>query len=218
MRLGIFGGSFDPPHVGHLLVAQDAIEALSLDRLMVVPAATQPLKQQHRTDARHRLAMVQRCFEGVPGVTVDSVEMDRGGLSFMVDTVDHYRRIVPAAMIHLLVGEDVVASLPRWRETERLLSMVELVILTRAEPRIGLASHLIDPPGSQDRRDGARFGIPSARYLATRRVDVSSTEIRERVGAGRSIRGFVPDTVAAYIASTALYLGDPATKADTVRA
>ena len=207
MRLGIFGGSFDPPHIGHLLVAQDAITALSLDRLIVVPAATQPLKQGHRSDAAHRLAMVQHCFEGVPQVIVDSVEMDRGGLSFMVDTVDHYRRNHPSAVIHLLVGEDVVATFPRWREPERLLSMVKLVVLARADlPDMTAASaNVASTP--QDRHDGASE-IPSARYLATRRVDVSSTEIRERVGAGRSIRGFVSDSVAAYIASTALYLGD----------
>ena len=207
MRLGIFGGSFDPPHIGHLLVAQDAITALSLDQLMVVPAATQPLKQTHRSEAAHRLAMVQRCFEGVPHVTVDSVEMDRGGLSFMVDTVDHFRRKFPSAVIHLLVGEDVVASLPRWREPERLLSMVDLVVLTRADATGEAAGSGKDVSIRQDRHDGASV-IPSARYLATRRVDVSSTEIRERVGAGRSIRGFVSDAVAAYIASTALYLGD----------
>lgn len=217
MRLGIFGGSFDPPHIGHLLVAQDAIEALSLDQLMVVPAATQPLKQQHRTSAVHRLAMVQRCFEGVPRVIVDSIEMDRGGLSFMVDTVDHYRRSNPSAVIHLLVGEDVVASLPRWREPQRLLSMVELVVLTRAEPPVS-APDPISGSRPQDGHGGRPTGIPSARYLATRRVDVSSTEIRARVGAGRSIRGFVSDTVAAYIASTALYLGDAATEAGSVRA
>jgi nicotinate-nucleotide adenylyltransferase len=207
MRLGIFGGSFDPPHIGHLLVAQDAIMALSLDRLIVVPAATQPLKQGHRSDAAHRLAMVQRCFDGVPHVIVDSVEMDRGGLSFMVDTVDHYRRNHPSAVIHLLVGEDVVATFPRWREPERLLSMVTLVVLARADAPDVTAASANGASTRQDRHDGVSE-IPSAHYLATRRVDVSSTEIRERVGAGRSIRGFVSDSVAAYIASTALYLGD----------
>ena len=207
MRLGIFGGSFDPPHIGHLLVAPDAITALSLDRLIVVPAATQPLKQGHRSDAAHRLAMVQHCFEGVPQVIVDSVEMDRGGLSFMVDTVDHYRRNHPSAVIHLLVGEDVVATFPRWREPERLLSMVTLVVLARADAPDVTAASTIGASTTQDGHDGVSE-IPSARYLATRRVDVSSTEIRERVGAGRSIRGFVSDSVAAYIASTALYLGD----------
>ena len=88
MRLGIFGGSFDPPHVGHLLVAQDAVTALSLDRLLIVPAAQQPLKQGQQTPAADRLAMVQRCFAGVPGLVVDPVEIDRGGLSYMVDTVE----------------------------------------------------------------------------------------------------------------------------------
>jgi nicotinate-nucleotide adenylyltransferase len=217
VRLGIFGGSFDPPHVGHLLVAQDAISALSLDRLMVVPTATQPLKQRHRTDATHRLAMVQHCFDGVPCAVVDPIEVDRGGLSFMVDTVDHYRAQFPAAEIQLLIGEDVVATLPQWRSPERLLAMVELVVLTRA------FAPLADAPPSRpsDPQRGADASLPggaSVRRLATRRVDVSSTEIRERVRHNLSIRGFVPDAVAHYIASTALYSGDFATAGDSVRA
>jgi len=218
MRLGILGGSFDPPHTGHLLVAQDAMAALSLDQLRVVPAATQPLKRRHRSESGHRLAMVQRCFDGVPGVVVDSIEIDRGGLSFMVDTVDHYRRVIPSAVIHLLIGEDVVETLPRWQESDRLMSMVQLVILDRAEePETDQSS----TTGSAVTQDGTGAipsgGVPALR-LATRRVDVSSTEIRARVREGRSIRGFVPDAVAAYIASTALYLGELATEVDPVRA
>ena len=217
MQLGIFGGSFDPPHVGHLLVAQDAIAALSLDRLMVVPTGTQPLKQRHRTDAIHRLAMVQRCFEGVAHAEVDPIEVDRGGLSFMVDTVDHYRAQFPAAVIHLLIGEDVVATLPQWRNPERLLAMVELVVLTRASAPAGDAPpfRASEPGGSSD---ASLPGNASARRLATRRVDVSSTEIRERVRHGLSIKGFVPDAVAHYIASTALYSGERATEDHPVRA
>lgn len=217
MRLGIFGGSFDPPHIGHLLVAQDAITALSLDRLMVVPTATQPLKQRHRTAATHRLAMVQQCFEGVANATVDPIEVDRGGLSFMVDTVDHYRARFPAAVIHLLIGEDVVATLPQWRNPARLLAMVELVVLTRASaPLVDLPS--APPSDPLGWSDASLAGVASARRLATRRVDVSSTEIRERVRLGLSIKGFVPDTVAHYIASTALYSGESATAGDPVRA
>jgi len=218
LRLGIFGGSFDPPHVGHLLVAQDAITALSLDLLMVVPAATQPLKQRHRTEAVHRLAMVQRCFDGVQHVVVDPIEVDRGGLSFMVDTVDHYRATYPAAVIHLLIGEDVVASLPQWRDPPRLLAMVEVVVLTRASSPTTDAPPMHVSPGMQAWFDALPQGGASARRLVSRRVDVSSTEIRERVRDGRSIRGFVPDAVADYIASTALYLGERATEGDSVRA
>lgn len=199
MRVGIFGGSFDPPHVGHLLVAQDAITALSLDRVLIVPAGQQPLKQGAQSPAVDRLAMVQRCFGGVTGMVVDPVEIERGGLSFMVDTVETLRRRWPEAELHLLIGEDVIETLPRWREPERLRSMARLVVLRRAtvadtEP-VPLAQH-----------DAMDFPVLN---LATRRVDVSSTEIRARVRDGRSIRGFVTDGVAEYIASTGLYLRDP---------
>ena len=205
MRLGILGGSFDPPHVGHLLIAQDAIVALALDRLVVVPAATQPLKQTHCSAAVHRLAMLERCFDGVPKTVVDPVELDRGGLSFMVDTVDHYRQQWPSAAIHLLIGEDVVETLPRWREPERLLAMVQLVVLRRVDrpddlPASGAEREM------HDRCDTTAQGVASIRFLATRRVDVSSTEIRARVLNGRSIRGFVTDAVAEYIATAGLYL------------
>lgn len=208
MRLGIFGGSFDPPHIGHLLLAQDAITHLSLDCLAVVPAATQPLKHVHQTSAVHRLAMVRHCFDGVADVVVDPVEIDRGGLSFMVDTVDHFRRLHPSAVIHLLIGQDVVETLPRWREPDRLLSSVQLVVLDRASSPDS-ARRGADSAQETNDVEPPLAGLASARHLASRRVDVSSTEIRARVRDGRSIRGFVPDAVAAYIASAALYPGEP---------
>lgn len=201
MRVGILGGSFDPPHVGHLLVAQDAFTALSLDRLLIVPAGQQPLKQGGQSSAEHRLAMTHRTFGGVPGLEVDAVEIERGGLSYMVDTVKGFRQQWPSADLLLLMGEDVVETLPRWREPERLLSMVTPVVLQRSVSSAGAAA-----ASSTAQRDAPDFPV---RHLATRRVDVSSTEIRERVRAGRSIRGFVTDGVAEYIASTGLYLRDP---------
>ena len=193
MRIGLFGGSFDPPHIGHLLVAQDAIEALSLDHLLVIPAAQQPLKGPDQTAAQHRLAMVQACFDGVPRTQVDPAEITRGGLSFMVDTVEDVQRRWPAAHLHLLVGSDVVPTLPRWKEPERLLGLVRLVVLYRDSDGVLPVEREIHGGGS-------------AEWLATRRVDVSSTEIRTRVRNGRSIKGFVPEAVATYIASTGLYL------------
>ena len=197
MRIGILGGSFDPPHIGHLLVAQDALDELALDRLLIVPAAHQPLKGGNQTPAVHRLAMVQTCFGGIPRIEVDPIEIDRGGLSFMVETVESLRRRWPSAMLHLLVGDDVVSTLPRWGDVRRLLSMVQLVVLHRADRGHDVAA-LADPLES--------VGAATARRLATRRVDVSSTEIRARVRDGRSIRGFVPDAVETYIATTGLYL------------
>lgn len=207
MRLGLFGGSFDPPHVGHLLVAQDALAALHLDHLLVIPAAQQPLKDHHGTSAVHRLAMVRACFAGIPGIEVDPVEIERGGLSYMVDTVEAVHRRWPAAVLHLLVGRDVVPTLPRWHDVDRLLRLVRLVVLTRETA----------PDGRPLPIDGESDGGVVAEYLATRRVDISSTEIRSRVRDGRSIRGFVPDAVATYIASTGLYLEHPRESIDAER-
>ncbi|MCC6244143.1 MAG: nicotinate (nicotinamide) nucleotide adenylyltransferase [Gemmatimonadaceae bacterium] len=198
MRLGIFGGSFDPPHMGHLLIAHDAMDALSLDRLLIIPAGQQPLKQSTRTPAADRLAMVQRCFAGVARMEVDPVEIARGGLSYMVDTVADVQQRWPSAEVHLLVGSDVLATFSQWREPARLRSMVRLVVLRRlsSDGTPEAPSDLLDAPDAP------------VIHLATRRVDVSSTEIRARVREGRSIRGFVTDAVAEYIVSTGLYLRD----------
>lgn len=197
MRIGILGGSFDPPHVGHLVVAQDALDAVPLDRLLIVPAARQPLKGDGQTPAVHRLAMARACFEGVPQIEVDPIEIDRGGLSFMVDTVEALRGRFPLATLHLLIGDDVVSTLPRWRDVHRLLSMVQLVVLHRTD------REQVPSAPAEWWADGQGG---TARRIATRRIDLSSTEIRARVRDRRSIRGFVPDAVAAYIATTGLYL------------
>lgn len=189
MRIGLFGGSFDPPHLGHWLVAVDALERLGLDRIDFVPAAAQPLKGAgHGAAAADRLAMVRAMVGDDPRFGVNPAEIDRGGLSFTVDTVSAYRAAHPSDDVHLLVGADAAATLPRWREPERLLQLVRLVVLARGEATPGGATW---PPGTV--------------VLASRRVDISSTEVRARVRDGLSLRGFVADAVAAHIADHALY-------------
>lgn len=195
-RVGILGGSFDPPHVGHLLLAQDAIDALALDLLLVVPTGTQPLKGPVGTPAADRLAMTRAAFADVPGTAVDALEIERGGLSYMVDTVETFARRWPGAEFLLLVGTDAAADLARWRDPERLLRLVQLVVAGRGGEAGGDA-----PAPWRDWPD-----IRPPRRLTGRRVDVSSSEVRARVAAGQSIRGFVPDAVAAYIAASGLYL------------
>jgi nicotinate-nucleotide adenylyltransferase len=199
MRLGIFGGSFDPPHVGHLLTAQDAYAALSLDRMLVVPAGQQPLKRGTRTPASDRLAMTRLGFGDLTGFDVDPIEIDRGGLSYMVDTVELLRQRWPAAELHVLVGEDAAATFSQWKEPARLRSMAQVVVLRR---------EIASAPAGSSPALASALALPW-HQLATRRVDVSSTEIRARVRDGRSIRGFVTDAVAEYIVSTDLYLRDP---------
>lgn len=188
MRIGLLGGSFDPPHVGHLLAASDAFEALELDRLVFIPAAVQPLKADRTTAAaKQRLAMTKMLAGSDPRFDVDSIEIDRGGLSYTVDTLTALTLRWPSATLFWLVGADIVSSFGQWRQPERIVELATVVVLQRAG-------------------ESAGGTLPAGmRCLPTRRIDVSSTEIRQRVREGRSVRGFVPDAVAEFIAAERLY-------------
>ena len=192
MRLAIFGGSFDPPHIGHLLAAGDAADQLQLARVVFVPAATQPLKLgRAAASADQRLEMARLLVEGESRFEVSDVEVKRAGLSFTVDTLAHFAERYPADERFLLLGNDVLGTFDQWREPARVLELARPVLLVRGdEPRMAL-------PATMARSDVLR--------LSTRRIDISSTEIRERVRMGSSIKGFVTDGVAAYIARTGLY-------------
>ncbi len=192
MRLGILGGSFDPPHVGHLLAASDAFEELGLDRLVFVPAAAQPLKEGRLSASpEQRLAMVHLAVDGDPRFSVSSTEIDRDGLSYTVETLAAVAERYPDAERFFLVGADAFATLAQWREPVRIARLARLAVMTRVGDKVAAP-----PPG-----------VPAAAIvpLRTRRVDVSSTEIRERVRLGKPLRGFVTDAVADFIATAGLY-------------
>lgn len=187
-RLGILGGTFDPPHNGHLLAAYGAVEALGLSALVLIPAWRQPLKAGvEMTAPAHRLAMTRLLAAADARLSVDAVEIERGGLSYTVETVRTYSAERPDAELFLLMGEDTARTLPQWREPAELAAMVRVGVLTR---------------------EGTTGALPEgfrAERVATRRVDVSATEIRARVAAGLPVRGFVPDAVAEYIEAHRLY-------------
>jgi nicotinate-nucleotide adenylyltransferase len=188
VRIGLLGGSFDPPHNGHLLAAGDALGALGLDRLLFIPASTQPLKAgQARAAPVQRLAMVALLIAGEPGLEASAIEIERGGLSYTVDTLTALAAQMPSAELFWLVGADIPRTFAKWRDPERIVELATVVVLQRTD----------EVPDLSD--------LPGSRRLATRRIDISSTEIRQRVAAGKSIRGFVPDAVADFIASERLY-------------
>jgi nicotinate-nucleotide adenylyltransferase len=198
VRLGLFGGSFDPPHLGHLLVANDAYEALALDRLVFIPAGVQPLKAgQAVATAPQRLTMVRMLVGTDRRFAVDPVEIERPGLSFTVDTLAAFAARDSGTELFLLVGADVPRAFPRWREPERIVELATVVVLQRAGEAEEERESAEDPGASEVRK--------RLRFLPTRRVDISSTEIRRRVRARLSIRGFVPDAVAEFIAAERLY-------------
>jgi nicotinate-nucleotide adenylyltransferase len=189
VRLGIFGGSFDPPHLGHLLPVIDAAETLGLDAVKFVPAAVQPFKVGRATaPPTDRLAMTERLVAGIPGFSADPTETERPGLSFTVDTLAAISAARPDAELVLLLGADAFALFDQWREPERIRQLAAVAVMVRGEevvPAVAKAA--------------------GVQLLQSRRVDISSTELRARVAAGRTIRGFTPDAVADYIAERRLY-------------
>jgi nicotinate-nucleotide adenylyltransferase len=189
MRIGLLGGSFDPPHIGHLLAAGDVYDALGLDRVVFIPASVQPLKAgQAAASANQRMAMVEHLLWDDSRFEASAMEVERGGLSFTVDTLRTLAGRWPTAQLFWLVGADVPRSFGSWREPERIVELATVVVMERA----GQVPDLSAMP-------------ESVKVVPTRRIDVSSTEIRQRVREGKSIRGMVPDAVARYIASERLY-------------
>ena len=191
MRIGVFGGTFDPPHVGHLILAADAFGALRLDRLIFVPAASQPFKVETPPVASpaDRLEMVRLAAAGESRYAVEDTEIRREGLSYTVDTLEEIARKNGGAELFLLIGQDTLAGFSGWKQPERIGQLATLAVMRRA--------------GSAH-SDGGHAG-PRVIKISTRRVDVSSTEIRERLSSGKSIRGFVPESVERFIAKRGLY-------------
>ena len=190
MKLGLFGGSFDPVHLGHLLVAQAAIEELGLDRLFFIPAAQSPFKpENHASPAADRLRFLRLALAGRTNCEVDEIEIRRGGVSYTVDTLRDYARRFPGATLYYLIGADNSAKLPQWREAAELARLAEFVAL----PRPG------DP--------AATFSAPfRGRTLKGFPLGVSSSQIRARVKAGQPIDTLVPPAVAEAIRNSGLYL------------
>jgi nicotinate-nucleotide adenylyltransferase len=197
VRIGIFGGTYDPPHVGHLIVAQDAMVALHLDAVRFVPAAVPPHKQHaiEISPAALRLEMVREATSADPRYAVDPLELERGGPSYTIDTLRTLRERLPDATLFLLIGADQYAEFRDWREPEEIVRLAQIGVLARARAQEVVSA-------------GARSSDESGRinHVAVTRIDVSSTEIRRRVRSGEPIRYLVPPRVEAVIRREGLYL------------
>jgi nicotinate-nucleotide adenylyltransferase len=187
--VGLFGGSFDPIHHGHLIVAGAVAEALGLDELRFMPANEQPLKAGgHGASATDRTAMLELAIAGAPGFSLERAEVERPGPSYTVDTLRLLRAREPDAEFVVLLGTDAAAELDRWREPAELVKLARVAVFTR--------------PGGRPVA-GARIW----RSVAVPAIEISATAVRERVRTGRPVRYWVPDAVADYIARHRLYLG-----------
>jgi nicotinate-nucleotide adenylyltransferase len=190
MKLGLFGGSFDPVHLGHLLVAQAAVEELGLDRLFFIPAAQSPFKPDREpTPAARRVQMLRLALAGQTAWDVDEQELIRGGVSYTIDTVRDYARRLPDATLFYLIGADHVGKLPQWREAAELARRATFVVIPR--------------PGEPEIKAPAPFRLQVLRGFP---LGVSASQIRARARAGLSLAPLVPAAVAEVIRNNRLYL------------
>ena len=189
MKLGLFGGSFDPVHLGHLLVAQAAVEELGLDRLFFIPAAQSPFKPDTKpAPAPVRLQLLRLALAGWTDCEIDGQEIRRGGVSYTIDTLRDYRKRFPMAELFYLIGADHAPKLNGWREPDELVALAEFVVI----PRPGEPAASFPPPF----RGRLLKGFP---------LGVSSLEIRARLKAGLPVEPLVPSAVAEAIRAAKLY-------------
>lgn len=200
MRIGILGGTFNPPHLGHLVCAQEAHLQLNLDRILFVPTGMPPHKaNEEEPGVEHRLELCRLAIGGDEHrFEVSDIEVRRGGPSYTVDTLEELRATTPDSELFLILGGDIAAGLPQWHRVERVLELATAVV---AERRGTQRSSI------EDALDSVRAG-ERARFFPMPPIGLSSTMIRERVRSGQPIKYLVPDSVEAYIQQHSLYQGE----------
>lgn len=192
MRLGVFGGTFDPIHFGHLRAAENALEGLALDRVAFVPAGTPPHRAEPLSSALDRYAMTALATAGHPRFAVSDVELRRDGPSYTVDTVAGLRKETPDALVFVIVGSDTFPEMVTWKEHDRLRTLCTVAVVSRPGESVAAGA-----AGAGPREGVARVEGPG--------LAISASAIRDRVRQGKSVRYLVPDAVADYIAKRALY-------------
>lgn len=195
MKIGILGGTFDPVHRGHIALAEAAKHALGLDEVVLMPAARNPLKLSGtRVSDDDRLAMLELAIRGREGLGFSDLEITRGGRSYAVDTLEELKLVMPHEEFWFLMGSDVLRELDEWKNPQRLAKLCRFAVVAR-------------PPLSPDHalRGAPRWAIPYCDVVPFAPLDISSSDLRERLERGRPLNGFLPETVEAYILKRRLY-------------
>ncbi len=193
MKIGLMGGSFDPVHFGHLMAAQDAMEQFQLDRMVFVPAAQAPLKLKGvQASAQDRLAMLRAAIADDPRMEISEYELRQGGINYTIDTVRHFRALMPLDELHWVIGGDQLALLPKWKAIEELAKLIGFIFLARPGYPIEPAAGMAIP--------GLRLQLGKGHLL-----EISSTELRDRAKKGLALHYHCPEKVIAYIEENRLY-------------
>jgi nicotinate-nucleotide adenylyltransferase len=213
VRLGLLGGTFNPIHIGHLRAAVEVREAFNLDKLLLIPSANPPHKPvDHVADAEDRLEMVRLAIKGVPSLEVSDVELARPGPSYTIETLRYFQdQYGHESDIHFIVGQDAFSEITTWKSYKELFNTAHFIVMTRPGSKLSSIEHFIHTHISE----AYQYDPALNRYMHPGRctifcvnitqIDVSASEIRDRIRHGHSIRFLVPDTVGAFIAEKGLY-------------
>ena len=200
MRLGVYGGSFDPVHLGHLLVAENCREQQKLDQVWFIPAAASPHKRQRApAEARHRIEMLHLAVGGHEPFQVSTIEIDRGGISYTVETLEQLHADDPAREMYLLLGADALVDLPTWKDPGRICELALPLVVCRAyapEPDFAVLVEFMSRE---------RIAAAQAAQVKMPPIGIASSDIRRRIAAGKSIRFRTPRAVEKYIETHGLY-------------
>ncbi len=218
MKIGVFGGTFNPIHCGHLRAAEEAREALSLDRVLFVPAGNPPLKSGDIAEAGKRYRMVEMAIAGNSFFEVLDIECSRGGKSFTVDTLEELQGRHPGSELYFILGIDAFLDIPNWWMPERLIALTHFILLARPGTKFSdlpASPYLADGRAIIGEIDGVS-GHAEVRLISGRKavllpvtpLAISSTEIRRRLRTGLSIKYLLPEQVESFIISNKLYRSD----------
>lgn len=206
--VALYGGSFDPIHHGHLIVARAVAEQLELERVIFLPSATPPHKQDEAlADPTHRAAMVALAIQDEPLFEMSDFDLTRGGPSYTIDTVEHFRRALgDDVSLHWIIGADSLNELTSWHRVGALVDSCQILTAARGgRAKPACRSDTIDWASLRDTLSESRIEKLRRGVTETPRIDISSTQVRQRAGQGKSIRYLVPDAVDQYIQAHALY-------------
>ena len=215
-RVGLFGGTFDPVHCGHILAVGEVLERFSLDKVLFIPSFIPPHKERTGiAPARDRLRMVELACREEPRFAASSIEVDAGEKSYSIITLEKVKRIYPGAWTFFILGADAFLEIETWRDHERLLDECLFIVMTRPGYRLEQADRVLGGSlgekvhhVSETEKIGEDlFGARRIFFLPIPALDISSTEVRRRIRTGETIEGLVPDAVRDYIRSHHLYRG-----------
>lgn len=218
MRIGIFGGTFNPIHYGHLRAAEEVREKLDLGKIIFIPSKTPPLKTRKLLNPEHRYKMVELALSNNRFFEISDIEYRRAGKSYSIDTIEELRGIYPDATLYFILGIDAFLEIPQWWQPERLVSLIDFVVISRpffefvsllSSPFIYTGKHKLERL-DKGKIESCVLKLRSKREVIALRmshIDISATEIRRLVWEGKSIKYLLPESVESYIIANRLYKG-----------